>query len=59
MQKIAPNWTGIVSIAVVGILAGVAMFTGHVELATALAGMLGGIVLPQPHKVDAGGSDVP
>lgn len=52
MQKIAPNWTGIVSIAVVGILAGVAMATGHIELATALAGMLGGIVLPQPHKVE-------
>lgn len=51
MQKIAPNWNGIVAIAVVGALAGIALATGHAELATALAGMLGGIVLPQPHVV--------
>lgn len=55
-MKIAPNWTGIISIIVVGSLAGVALATGHLELATALAGMLGGIVLPQPHKA---ASDVP
>ena len=53
-MKIAPNWTGIISIVVVGSLAGVALATGHLELATALAGMLGGIVLPQPHKVNLG-----
>jgi len=58
-MKIAPNLPGIIATLVVGTLAGIAMFTGHAELTTALLGMLGGIVLPQPHKVDAGGSDVP
>lgn len=58
-MKIAPNWSGIAAIVVVGALAGIALATGHVELATALSGVLGGIILPQPHKVDAGGSDVP
>ena len=49
-MKIAPNWSGIAAIVVVGALAGIALATGHVELATALSGVLGGIVLPLPHK---------
>lgn len=55
-MKIAPNLPGIIATLVVGTLAGVAMFTGHAELTTALLGMLGGIVLPQPHKAEP---DVP
>ena len=53
-MKIAPNWSGIAAIVVVGALAGIALATGHIELATALSSVLGGIVLPQPHKVDPG-----
>ena len=39
-MKIAPNWSGIAAIVVVGALAGIALATGHVELATALSGVL-------------------
>ena len=50
-MKIAPNWSGIAAVIVVGALAGIALVVGNGTASTALLALLGGIVLPQPVRL--------
>lgn len=52
-MKIAPNWSGIAAVVVVGALAGIALVVGNGTASTALLALLGGIVLPAPYKTHA------